>query len=122
MTPIEHAITLLDRAHAVERHAANAAIRIPRDLAHARRALRAALLRASCPDATRLADELSETTARLMASGRGAEAVRARADMARVSASNYRPDIVTPEISEAIGTLRQALAHAESLVAPRVDA
>lgn len=121
MTPIQHAVALLDRAHAVERAAANQCIRLPRDLGRARRALRAALLRASCPDAARLADDLSATTARLIAQGRSGEVIRARRQLALTSVGAYRPDAVTPEISEAIGTLRAALARAEA-IAPRVDA
>lgn len=98
---IKSAIALLDRAHAVERHAANNAIRLPRDLGRARRAMRAALLRASCPDALGLADDLHAATARLIAQGRSGEVIRARRDMV-------------------LDALRAAVARAEAIA--RVDA
>lgn len=120
MTIIANAVALLDRAHELERRAANSAIRIPRDLARARRALRAALLLAVCPDACRLADDLSATTARLIAQGRSGEVIRARRQSALASVGAYRPETVTPEISEALGALRAAVARAEAIVGERV--
>ncbi|MFD0909508.1 hypothetical protein [Ruegeria arenilitoris] len=121
MTKIANAIALLDRAHALERHAATHAIRLPRDLARARRALRAALLRATCPDACRLADDLHDQTARLIAQGRSGEVIRARRKAALASVGAYRPETVTPEISEALGALRAAVARAEAMVGERVS-
>lgn len=119
-TTIETAIALLDRAHELERHAANTAIRLPRDLGRARRAMRAALLRASCPDALGIADDLHAATARLIAQGRSGEVLRARRDMALTTARAYRPDAITPEIVEALDALRAAVARAEAIA--RVDA
>lgn len=96
---IETAIALLDRAHAIERHAANHAIRLPRDLGRARRAMRAALLRASCPDALGIADDLHAATARLIAQGRSGEVLRARRDLALTTSRAYRPDATRPRSS-----------------------
>ena len=122
METMAYVISLLDRATAIERHAAKNAIRLPRDLGRARRAMRAALLRATCPDALGLADDLHDATARLIAQGRAGEVLRARRDLALTTARAYRPDAITPEIEEAINTLAAAVARAEAIARPRVEA
>lgn len=96
----------------IERDAANTGKRLPRDLARACRALRVALLRAVQPDTSRLADRLIAESSRLIGEGRGAETVKARADVARVSVMPYRPDQTTPELDAAMHDLRAALSTA----------
>jgi len=106
------AIAMLNEARAIERDAANNGTRLPRDLARARRSLRVALLRAVSPDASRLTDRLMAESSRLIEEGRGAETVKARADIARASVMPFRPDRLTPEIESAMHDLRAAMIHA----------
>lgn len=119
MTPSESAIALIGQSVAIERAAANKGLRVPGDLARARRRMRAAMLMACAPDATTLADRLHQDTLSLITSGRATEAMHARRDAARMAAAAYRPDIWSDDCARALGELRAAVKRAEAITAPR---
>jgi len=121
-TPADSAIALIGQSTDLERAAANRGLRLPRDLARARRRMRAAMLMAINPDASSMADRLHGDTLRLITSGRATEALEARRDAARMASAAYRPDVWSDDCAAALAELRAAVNRAEAITTPRTDA
>lgn len=113
-----HAISLINRATELERIAAARGLRLPGELAAARRRMRAAMLRACAPDADTLADRLNARAAAMMANGDAAKLARTRADLARVVAGTFQPDYPTPDMVAALDELRAQVRRANAMVEP----
>ena len=118
ITPADSALDLIALSTTLERAAAHRGLRLPSDLARARRRMRAALLLAVSPDASTTADALHRESARLIAGGRAHEVLTARRDSALMASATYRPDTWTDACATALGELRAAVKRAEAIIHP----